>query len=82
MNEYVYTPADKNAVDAEFRGYWDRIGYTFEDNEEGTTWIILDVCTCNLFDELLFAYRMLDETGDLEYSCCAEMIEEKWCRWV
>jgi len=82
VEDYVYTPADKNTVNNELRGLWDRVGSTFEDNEDGSTWIIVDVCTCNLFDELFFAYHMLDESGELEYSCCTEIIAEEWSRWV
>lgn len=64
------------------KGLWDRIGSIFKDHDDGSPWIIDNVC--NHYDgPFLLTAQCVGEDGDFEHSSCVEMLfEELWCAWT
>ena len=70
--------------------HWGKIGFTFVDDEEGTTFEIVDVCKCRATRGYFFKYidvAMLHSTADLDdddydYTPCDELLTADWCRWT
>ena len=77
---YVYSPADRSQF-GEKVALWDHIGSRFYDTEDSIEFIISDVCTFNLSDDLFFQYHRLDDE-EFEYSPCAEIVSQAWSSWV
>ncbi len=86
MDGWKYTPASA-ASHATSEHFWNYIGRNFTDRgdpEKHIEFTIIDVCTCNKFEDLFFKYVELEKFSSYikrcddkicDYSTCKEILE-------
>lgn len=83
----TYTPAEAKEF-IEQQKFWRMVGRTFIDVEDSITFIIVDVCQCNMYPKSVLFYKYYDVANEgqteqeYEYSACEEIFNEVWSRFV